>query len=82
MKVEYDGADRYTLRGALTYPDGFLPELGTILGPGGYGEYVCVVAHQDGKALVAVATATDMAAGARPGGSPRSLVEQKMYAPR
>lgn len=80
VKVEYAGRDRYTLPGSLRYPGG-PPPLGTILGPNGLGEYVTVVAHDNGRALVAVATAPDMAAAAGCG-EPRSMVEQKLYAGR
>lgn len=80
MKVTYNGEDRFTLPGAARYPDG-PPPLGTILGPNGYGEYVTVVAHQGDRALCAVATAPDISAAMRRG-DPRSMTEQRMFAPR
>jgi hypothetical protein len=76
VKVEYNGRDRYTLRGALTYPSG-PPPIGTILGKTDIGEYVTVVAHQDGKALCAVTISDDgVAARQRPTG-PASVTEHR-----
>ena len=80
MKVDYQGQDRYTLPGSLKYPGG-PPPLGTILGPNGYGEYVTVVAHRDDRALVAVATTTDMA-GLGQRGDPCSVAERTLLARR
>lgn len=81
MRVEYGGVDRFTLPGSLAYPGGYLPPLGTILGPNGYGEHVTVVAHRDGRALVAVTTQSDVAA-VRERGEPCSVVERQMLAGR
>jgi hypothetical protein len=81
MRVEYNGTDRFTLPGSLAYPGGYLPPLGTILGPNGYNEHVTVVAHRDGRAVVSLTTRPDIDA-AREHGDPRSVVEQKMLAQR
>lgn len=80
VKVDYRGTTRFTLPGSLAYPGG-PPPLGTILGPNGYNEYVTVVAHHDGRALVAVATQPDMEAALR-NDNARSMAEHAMFAAR
>ena len=73
MKVAYKGTERFT-HGALTYPSG-PPELGTMLGPNGYGEYVTVVAHDGNRALVSIATSEDFVDLASSGRDARSVTE-------
>jgi hypothetical protein len=77
MKVDYNGQTRYTLPGALRYADG-PPELGTILGQNALDEFVTVVAHQDGRALVSVTTQPDIDAARAHPDVPRSVAEKTM----
>jgi hypothetical protein len=71
--IRHEASGRMVLRGGLRYPGGSLPEIGTVLGPHN-GEYVTVVAHEHGRALLSPATGHDFAAlQGRPG--PRSRAE-------
>jgi hypothetical protein len=47
--------------GGLRYPGGWLPEVGTIVGPHD-GEFLTVVAHEAGRALLSPSTSDDFTA--------------------
>jgi hypothetical protein len=59
--IRHEATGRMVRRGGLRYPGGWLPEIGTILGPHD-GEYLTVVAHEDGRALLSPATGPDFVA--------------------
>ncbi len=59
--IRHDATGRMVLPGSVRYPGGWLPPLGTIVGPH-HGEYLTVVAHEHGRALLSPATNGDLAA--------------------
>lgn len=71
-----EASGRPVCRGGLRYPGGWLPELGTVLGPHN-GEYVVVVAHEDGRAVLAPAKTGDFRA-VRDRDEPRSPAEARL----
>lgn len=71
--IRHEGTGRMIRRGGLRYPGGWLPEVGTIVGPHD-GEYLTVVAHEDGRALLGPSTGADFVA-LRERDDPRSPAE-------
>lgn len=59
--IRHESTGRMIRPGGLRYPGGWLPEIGTILGPHD-GEYLTVVAHEDGRALLGPSTGADFVA--------------------
>lgn len=71
--IRHEASGRMVRRGGLRYPGGELPAVGTVLGPHD-GEYLTVVAHEDGRALLSPATGRDFVA-LRELAEPRSVAE-------
>jgi hypothetical protein len=59
--IRHEATGRMIRPGGLRYPDGWLPEIGTILGPH-EGEYLTVVAHENGRALLGPSIRADFTA--------------------
>lgn len=78
--IRHEATGRMVRRGGLRYPGGWLPEVGTVLGPHD-GEYLTVVAHEDGRALLSPATGHDFTA-LRDREDPRSPAEAALIALR
>lgn len=71
--IRHEPTGRMVRRGGLRYPGGDLPEIGTVLGPHD-GEYLTVVAHESGRALLSPANGADFVA-LRELAEPRSIAE-------
>ncbi len=76
--IRHEPTGRMVRPGALRYPGGWLPEIGTVLGPLD-GEYLTVVAHEDGRALLSPAVGADFVA-LRERTEARSMAEVSMLA--
>lgn len=74
--IRHEPTGRMVRPGGLRYPHG-LPEIGTIVGPHD-GEYLTVVAHEEGKALLSPSTGQDMVALAHKDAVPRSPAEARL----
>lgn len=71
--IHHEPSGRMVLPGGLRFAGGWLPEIGTVVGPHN-GEYLTIVAHENGRALLSPARTSDFVA-LRERGEAHSMAE-------